>query len=144
MGSVEAGDALPLLQAIQNEYGYLPEKIVRRAARETGIPESRLFGVATFYAQFHIKPHGRHTVRVCRGTACYVRGAGRILDAVKKNLGIEDGETTADMLFSLETVACLGSCAISPVLMVDDTYFSRMNPQSVALVLDRCREEAKE
>lgn len=142
MGAIDGGDAIPLLQAIQGEYGYLPPSVVRHAAAETGIPESQLFDVATFYAQFHLEPHGKHTVRVCRGTACYVKRSQRVFDAVRTSLGIGDGETSEDMLFSLVTEPCLGSCAMSPVMMVDGTYYSKMNPRKVDLILERYRQEA--
>ena len=143
MGKVGSGDVIPLLQAIQEDYGYLPENVVEAASELTGIPASQLYGVATFYAQFYLEPHGKHTVRVCRGTACYVRGARRVLDAVRASLGVADGETTGDMLFSLETVACLGACAMSPVMMVDEAYYSKMNPRKVDLVIERYRREGQ-
>lgn len=143
MGRVEQADALPLLQAIQQEYGYLPKNAVRMAAEKTGISESSLFGIATFYAQFHMEPRGRHTVRVCRGTACYVRGGERILDALEENLGVEDGQTTEDLQFSLESVACLGLCAMAPLVMVDDAYHSKMDARQARKALEQYREEAE-
>src|SRR5208282_2666683 len=112
MSPVREGDIIPLLQRLQDEYGYLPREVILEVARETGLTASRVYGVATFYAQFYLKPHGMHTVRCCRGTACHVRGGKKVIDAARRTIGVEDGETTEDMQFSLETVACLGACAL--------------------------------
>lgn len=137
------GDIISALQAVQDRYGYLPQPVLDELARLSGVPVAKLYGVATFYAQFHLEPHGKHTVRVCRGTACHVRSAPAILRAVSKSLGIEDGETTEDMLFSLETIACLGACALSPVMVVDGKYHGKMTPQKVGTVLQQLRQEDK-
>jgi NADH:ubiquinone oxidoreductase subunit E len=94
-----------------------------------------MYGVITFYAQFYLEPHGKHTVRCCRGTACHVRGGKKVINEVKSTLAIEDGETSDDMLFSLETVACLGACALSPVMVVDNTYYGKMTPRRAAQIL---------
>jgi NADH-quinone oxidoreductase subunit E len=134
---------IPLLQKLQEAYGYLPPPVLMAVSRLTQIPASRMFGVATFYAQFYLEPHGRHTVRVCRGTACHVRGSRKVLDAVQEALGIEDGDTTEDMLFSLETVACLGSCALAPMMIIDNTYYGRLTPREAAGVIHQYREEAQ-
>lgn len=98
------------LQDLQERYGYLAQPAVDELARLSGLPVAKFYGVATFYSQFHLQPHGRHTVRVCRGTACHVRGAPKVMDSVVRMLGIGDGGTTPDRFFSLETVACLGTC----------------------------------
>jgi NADH-quinone oxidoreductase subunit E len=131
------GSIIPLLQRLQDVYGYLPQDVVLEIARRTGLPASRVYGVATFYAQFRLKPGGRHTVRCCRGTACHVRGGKKIFGAVRGALGIDDGETTEDMKFSLETVACLGTCFLAPVVMVDNDYYGSMTAGRVGNVLDR-------
>jgi NADH-quinone oxidoreductase subunit E len=129
-------DIITSLQAVQEHYGYLPQNAMDELARLSGLPVAKFYGVATFYSQFHMQPHGKHTVRVCRGTACHVRGAPKILDSVARHLGIEDGETTPDMLFSLETVACLGTCFLSPVMLVDSRYFGNLSPETAVKVLD--------
>ncbi len=131
-----AGDALiPLLQQIQEAYGYLPQPILEQVSVRTGIPTSRMYGVATFYAQFYLRPHGKHTVRCCRGTACHVRGGKKIISTVKSALGLDEGETKTDMSFSFETVACLGACALAPVTVVDTTYYGKMTPRRAEQIL---------
>jgi len=137
-------DLIPLLQAIQKGYGYLPKPILMEMSRRTGIEASRIYGVATFYEQFYLEPHGRHTVRCCRGTACHVKGGPKIIKTVRQALGIEPGETTEDMEFTFETVACLGACALAPVMIVDGTYHGKMTYRMVNLVLDSVRTVGKE
>ena len=126
---------IPLLQAIQATYGYLPQEALVEASAGTGIPLSHLFGVATFYAQFYLEPHARHTIRVCRGTACHVRGRQAIQDAVDSALGIHDGEMTEDGRYGIETVACLGTCFLAPVVMVDRDYFGSVTVDKVPEIL---------
>jgi len=124
-----------VLQDVQDHFGYLPPPALREVSRRTRIHLSRIYGVVSFYAQFYTEPRGRHTIRCCRGTACHVKGAGRILDAVQRELGIEEGETTPDMLFYLETVACLGTCFLAPVMMIDNTYYGRLTPRQIQSIL---------
>jgi len=143
MSPLSSSDIIPLLQRLQDAYGYLPPDVVLAVCEESGLPASRVFGVATFYGQFHMEPHGRHTVRVCRGTACHVRGGKKVLDAVKRSLAIDDGETSEDMEFSLETVACLGACALSPVMVVDGTYYGKMTPRRAQDVLRALKQEVE-
>ncbi len=126
---------IPVLQEAQSIYGYLPEEVLAYISRGLKIPLSRIYGVVTFYAQFYLTPRGRHTVRVCRGTACHVRGGKNIRKAVQQFLGIEENETTPDFKFTFETVACLGACALSPVLLVDKTYYGKLTPGKVEKVL---------
>jgi NADH-quinone oxidoreductase subunit E len=130
------GDIISVLQEMQDRYGYLPRPAMDELARLTGLPVAKFYGVATFYAQFYLEPHGKHTVRVCRGTACHVRNAPAVLAAVSQHLGIDD-ETTADRLFSLETVACLGTCFLSPVILIGNQYFGRLTPQKAVQILER-------
>jgi NADH-quinone oxidoreductase subunit E len=137
LSPITEGAIIPLLQRLQDVYGYLPQDVVLDVARRTGLPASRVYGVATFYAQFRLKPGGRHTIRCCRGTACHVRGSKTVLNAVRSELGIDDGETTEDMKFSLETVACLGTCFLAPVIMVNNDYFGSMTPGRIRNVLDK-------
>jgi len=129
------GALIPVLQEAQGIYGYLPEQVLANISREMKIPLSRIYGVVTFYAQFYLTPRGKHTVRVCRGTACHVRGGKNVRKAVHQNLGIEESETTADFKFTFETVACLGACALAPVLLVDKTYYGKLTPEKVEKVL---------
>jgi len=128
-------DLIPVLQQVQAHYGYLPEVVVAEIARLSSIPASRIFGVITFYAQFTTLPRGRHTVCVCQGTACHVRGGHEVLRSVEKALSLVPGETTADFDFSLETVACLGACSFAPVMTVDGRYFAKMRGSRVPTVL---------
>jgi NADH-quinone oxidoreductase subunit E len=132
---VGADDLIPILQAIQDAYGYLPEDILGHVSRSTGIPTSRMYGVITFYSLFHTEQRGRYSVRACRGTACHVRGASNVIQAAQNYLGLEDGETRDDLMFSFETVACLGACALSPVVVVGGTYAGKVTPERVEELL---------
>jgi len=136
MGPVTSGDLIPLLQKLQGAYGYLPPEILTKVSKRTGIAASRMYGVATFYEQFHLEPRGRHTIRCCRGTACHVKGGPKIISAVKKSLGIAEGETTEDMRFTFETVACLGTCFLAPVMMVNNDYYGHLTPDRVKAILE--------
>ena len=129
------GDIITALQDIQDHYGYLPRPAMDELAKLSGIPIAKFYGVATFYSQFYLEPHGKHTIRVCRGTACHVRAAPKIMDAITRHLGVEDGKTTADMRYSLETVACLGTCFLSPVMLVDNKYFGNLTPDKAIGIL---------
>lgn len=129
------GATIPVLQEVQNAYGYLPRPAMERISAELNIPLSKLYGVATFYAQFHLQPRGKHVIRVCLGTACHVRNGESILKAVSDALGIGDGETTKDLQFTLERVACLGACGLSPAMMVDDETYGRLTPKKIKQIL---------
>jgi NADH:ubiquinone oxidoreductase subunit E len=129
------GALIPILQEAQSIYGYLPPAVLTGISKGMKVPLSRVYGVVTFYAQFYLTPRGRHTVRVCRGTACHVRGGKNIRKAVRQFLGIEENETTADFKFTFETVACLGACALAPVLLVDKNYYGKLTPAKVEKVL---------
>jgi NADH-quinone oxidoreductase E subunit len=131
----EEGALIPVLQEAQGIYGYLSQEVLVTIAERLHIPVSRVFGVVTFYAQFYTTPRGRNTVRVCRGTACHVRGGKNVLKAVQQALGIGEGETTSDFKFTFETVACLGACALSPVLLVNKNYYGKLTPAKVEKVL---------
>lgn len=131
------GALIPLLQEAQNIYGYLPEDVMRRIAGELRIPFSKVFGVATFYAQFHLEPRGRNIIRVCLGTACHVRGGAKVFGAIREHLDVSDGETTPDLRYTLETVACLGACGLAPCMMVNDDTHGRLTPdRATALLAD--------
>ncbi len=130
-------DLIPVLQAIQELYGYIPKEVVKPVAGALKVFPSQVQGVMTFYAQFSMTPKGRNIVRVCRGTACHVRGGHGVLRVVKNMLNLEDGQTSEDMEFTLETVACLGACALSPVMVVNKIYHGQMNSKRVQTVLER-------
>ncbi len=131
----ESGDLIPMLQEAQEKFGYLPEEAMRRFARFLKLPESTVYGVSTFYAQFKFTPTGRRLVKVCRGTACHVRGGAHILREVEKRLGIKPGETTDDLDYSLETIACFGSCALAPVMVIDKDVYGRMTTTKAGQIL---------
>ena len=137
---------IPVLHEIQDAYGYLPAEVLSELSRRSGIAASRIYGVVTFYEYFHLEPHGRHTVRCCRGTACHVRGGKKIISATKRILGIEPGQTTDDMQFTFETVACLGTCFLAPAMMVDNDYYGHLTTKKIEDILqsyraDKCRKE---
>ena len=122
---------ISILQDVQALYHYLPEHSLKAVARELDIPLIRVYGVATFFKAFSLEPRGEHTVCVCLGTACHVRGAPAILDETERQLGIKAGETTADMTYSLETVNCLGACALGPLMVIDGEYQGQMTTAKV-------------
>ena len=121
-------ELIPILQRVQDEYGYLPEQEMMEIARFTGVSESKVYGVASFYAQFRFTPVGETQITVCRGTACHVRGAQQILEELSRQLGIQEGETTPDLKYSLETAACLGCCALAPCMVVNKSVHGRLTP----------------
>jgi NADH:ubiquinone oxidoreductase subunit E len=126
---------IPALQEVQEEFGFVPPQTIPRVARYIGVFPSEVSGIITFYAQFYTTPRGRNIVRVCRGTACHVRGARTVLQTAMKFTGIQDGETSEDMRFTLETVACLGACALGPVMVVNKVYYGKLNPGRIEAVL---------
>lgn len=129
------GNLIPILQGTQNMYGYLPEEAFIKISELTGLKLSEMYGVATFYTQFRLNPVGKHIVKVCHGTACHVQNATAISEALEDALGIKDGETTEDRLFTLESVACLGCCSLAPVMMIgDETYGKLTGNQAVKIV----------
>ena len=135
----EEASLISVLQEVQGLFGYLPKEALVRVSQCLNVPLSRIYGVVTFYAQFYLTRRGKHTVRVCRGTACHVRGGKSVLNVVKDSLGIDDGDTTQDFHFSLETVACLGTCFLAPVMMVDRTYYGRLVAQKIPAILHQYR-----
>ena len=130
------GALIPVLQEAQDAYGFLPKDIISRIADTLKIPVSQVYGVVTFYSQFHLNPRGRNIIRVCQGTACHVRGAKAVLKALEDELRIAPGQTTTDERFTLETVACLGACGLAPVLMINDDTHGRLTPETVCKLLD--------
>jgi len=124
-----------VLQRVQDRFGYLPPPAIEEISLRTGIPLARVYGVISFYAQFYTEPHGKHTIRCCCGTACHVKGAQSVMAALERVLGVKDGETTPDLLFYLETVACLGTCFLAPVMLIDDQYYGQLTPRRIESIL---------
>jgi len=133
---LKPGALIPVLEQIQETVGYLPKSIQRKVALGLKIPFSEVYGVVTFYSFFTIKPRGRHTIRTCLGTACYVRGGKRIAEAVAQTFGIKEGETTPDRRFTFETVRCLGACGLGPAMVVNNDVHGRVKPAKVKGILD--------
>jgi NADH-quinone oxidoreductase subunit E len=132
----QKGAVIPILQYAQEAYGYLPREVLQEISKRTGIPVSRLMGVATFYAQFRLNRRGRHLIRVCDGTACHVRGAAKCIETVEKQLGVSAGGTSEDYEYTMEIVYCLGSCGLAPVAVVDDKVYGRLTPSSIVQQLE--------
>ena len=138
---------IPILQAVQDEYRYLPEEVLTYVATSIGLPPARVYGVATFYAHFSLEPKGKYVIRMCDGTACHVRGSIPILEAVRRRLGLDENHrTTRDTLFTVETVACLGACGLAPVMVVNDEVHGLMDPDKALAVIEEiiAREEGTE
>jgi len=137
----DPGRLIPILQAVQEEYRYLPEKVLSFVANALDVPAARVYGVATFYAHFSLAPKGKHVIRVCDGTACHVRGSQGLLTALREELQLGDGEhTTADMLFTVETVSCIGACGLSPAMVVDEQIHGLLTPEAAAQIVRDLRE----
>lgn len=145
-GSDHGGfDALiPLLQKVQKALGYISEKAIFAIGEATGVPSARVFGVLTFYGQFRTQPQGRNVIKVCRGTACHVRGGPQVLRAVEDRLGISSGETTPDGKFTLEQIACFGSCSLAPVMVVNENVYGRLTPDKALQLLEGYRENEQD
>ncbi len=136
-------ELIPILQKLQRETGFLPKRALLEIAHLTGLPAAKVFGVATFYAQFRLQPVGKNIIRICRGTACHVKGADRILDDIQDQLHLVPGETTEDGLFTVETVACFGSCALAPVVVANDTVHGSMDRLKCQKLLDDAHRQEK-
>jgi NADH-quinone oxidoreductase subunit E len=135
------GAAIPLLADVQREVGYVAEEAVDYVGSQLAIPAAELFGVATFYAMFRFQPQGKHVIRLCRGTACHVQGSGRVAEQIERTLGIKDGETTEDLMFTLQYVACLGCCSLAPVMLIGTEVHGRLTPEKAVAVLEELRKE---
>lgn len=131
----EKQELIPILQETQEQFRYVPAEAMREISRFLRIPESTIYGVSTFYAQFKLTPLGRKIVKVCRGTACHVRGGAKVLEETEKLLGIKAGGTSDDLEYSLESIACFGSCALAPVLVVDETVYGRVATNKVKEII---------
>lgn len=132
-----AGALLAHLHAVNSEHGYLPEVELRKLAGELAVPLSQIYSTATFYASFSLEPRGRHTVCVCQGTACYIRGGDQLLEKLESTLDVCQGHTTKDREFTLETVYCVGSCSMAPVVRVDDDSYGRLKPDRLPRILKK-------
>ncbi len=137
------GSLITILQKAQEIYGYLPTDVIYHIAEETGLTPARVMGVATFYTQFRFKPVGKYLIMLCQGTACHVNGSERIESTIKEELGISDGETTENGLFTLKNVACLGCCSLSPVMMINEETYGSLTPEKVRNILNNLRESEK-
>jgi NADH-quinone oxidoreductase subunit E len=137
----QEGALVPVLQATQDVYGYLPREALERIARSLTLPLAEVYGVATFYAQFHLKPRGAHIVRICHGTACHVRGASDITDAIVGELGVEVGETSDDLRYTVESVACVGCCGLAPVVLIDGETFGGLTSKSARRIAAKLNKE---
>lgn len=134
-------DALiPILQEVQENQGYLSREAVVRIGKHLNLPTTKIFGVATFYNQFRFQPKGKYHVTVCRGTACHVKGSNRVLEMAQKLLKLKPGQTSRDRLFSLETVACMGACGLSPVMNLNGEFYAKVTPQKLLKIIQECRE----
>lgn len=135
------GNLISILQKIQGEIKYLPKEAMAYLAEKTGIKESKIFGVVTFYTQFRTEPVGKHLIMLCQGTACHVNGSKKIEEAITEKLGIEEGGTTEDELFTFTNVACLGCCSLAPVMMIGDTTYGNLTPEKTKEVLEKLQKE---
>ncbi|EFK09232.1 putative NDH-1 subunit E [delta proteobacterium NaphS2] len=142
--SQKKGALIPLLQEIQDAYGYVPDDAVQLVAQELAIFPVEIYGVLTFYTQFYLTPRGKHTIRVCQGTACHVMGAKGLFDYLLEKLEVEEGETTKDGFFTVERVACLGCCGMAPVIMIDDDFYGRCTIQNIEETWNKYRSETAE
>lgn len=133
------GNMIPLLQGTQEIYGYIPRLAFEKIAGETGLNLSEMFGVATFYSQFRLKPVGKHIIKVCHGTACHVQNAKEISEALEEALKIKDGETTEDRFYTLESVACLGCCSLAPVMMIGDQTYGKLTGNEATKIVKNIR-----
>jgi NADH-quinone oxidoreductase subunit E len=132
----DAGMLVPILQDVQAEYNYLPKEALVQVGEGLEVPLSQVYSVASFFKAFSLKPRGRHLINVCLGTACHVRGAVRVIDEIKRELGIESGETTKDLKYTLETVNCVGACALGPIVVIDGNYSGEMTSGRVKPLLE--------
>ncbi len=140
----QKGSLITILQKAQEIYGYLPQDVIRHISERTGVKPAKIMGVATFYTQFRLKPVGKYLIMLCKGTACHVNGSDLIEKTITETLGIHDGETTEDGLFTLKNVACLGCCSLSPVMMINEETYGSLTPDKTKAILARLSKEAKE
>lgn len=142
----EAGrdSLIPILQEVQESQGYLSRETIREIGKYLQLPASKIYGVATFYNQFRFQPLGKYNIQVCRGTACHVKGSLSVLDSLKRELKINEGQTTRDGLFSIEVVACLGACGLAPVISINGEFFAKVNQKKIKSIINHYRRKAAE
>jgi NADH-quinone oxidoreductase subunit E len=140
----ERDKLIPILQEVQESEGFLKRDAVVLIGKHLGVPASRIYGVATFYNQFRFEPIGRFHIQVCRGTACHVKGSLKVLESLKREIGVEPGRTTRDGLFSIEVVACIGACGLAPVISINGEFHAKLTPDDVPVLLESCRKKALE
>jgi NADH-quinone oxidoreductase subunit E len=138
--NVQPGAVIPVLQEIQEEYGYIPPAAIQRIANHLGVFSSDIYGMVTFYAQFRLQPPGKNVIKVCHGTACHLGGAERLTEAISQHIGTTEGRTSKDGQFTLERVACLGCCSLAPCVTVNGEIHGRLNPESVGKVVNKLKE----
>ena len=134
---------IPILQDVQEKIGYIPKDAIPMIGEYLNLPSSKIYGVATFYNQFKFNPPGKYHIMVCRGTACHVKGSAQVLEALKKELKIDSGQTTRDGLFSLEVVACIGACGLAPVISINGEFHAKLTPKDIPQIIKNYREKAK-
>lgn len=139
----DESNIIQILDSTQNEYNYLPREVMEYISENLEVPLSKIYSIATFYSAFSLTPRGEHFVTVCMGTACHVKGAPLILERIEEKLGVKAGKTTEDLQFTLETVNCLGACALAPIVVIDGNYHGKMTPQKVEEILEEYREEGE-
>lgn len=132
---------IQMLQDINHEYKYLPEKELRYLSKKLSVPLSEIYGISTFYKSFSLKPRGKHSICVCTGTACHVKGAAKIVEKIQMDLGVKPGETTDDLKYTFETVNCLGACALAPLVVVDGEYHGQMDLAKISRLLKKLEKE---
>ena len=137
----EKGALMPIMQKAQDIFGYLPEDVQHYIAKQLDIPVGDVYGVATFYAQFHLEPRGEYTIGVCLGTACYVKGSQKVLEALEQTLGVPAGKTTPDGKFTLVATRCLGACGLAPVMMINDDVYGRLTPDQIPEIIQKYYEK---
>ena len=142
--SGDKSELIPILQDIQSNLGYLPEDDIIKVSKFTGVPESEIYGVATFYTQFRFTPLGKKHIMVCKGTACHVKGAPQIIEGIERHLGIKEGEVTFDMEYSLESVGCLGCCALAPCAMINEDVESNLTLRDVKKIFSRMKRDSND
>ena len=143
-GDIQDSNLIAILQQSQDAYGYLPKTALKEISRLTDIPLTRIFGVVTFYSQFALIPRGKHAIKVCSGTACHVKGADDVKQKMKDILNVGEGETTPDYQFTLETVACIGTCFLAPVMMIDERYFGKLTADKASDIVQKYSEKTQE
>ncbi len=136
----QPGATIPILQEIQDSYGYIPPFTIQKIAENINIPASELFGIVTFYAQFRLHPLGKNVIKVCHGTACHLSGTEKISQALSQEVGAKEGETSTDGLFTVERVACLGCCSLAPCVMVNGEVHGRLAPEDIRKIVNQLRE----